>query len=151
MKIFTLSRFITWTVNTLAVLVAANVVPGISYENNYLTLILAALTLGILNTLLKPILIILAFPFLMITAGLFYFFINAALLALVGFFIPSFHVDGFLSALFGGLIISFVSTLTNFIIGKKKLLLRVSQSEQNNDNRPPPFRPDDDNDRTIDV
>ncbi|MDI9400762.1 MAG: phage holin family protein [Limisphaerales bacterium] len=145
MKIFTLSRIITWAVNSLAVLVAANVVPGISYENNYITLILAALALGILNTLLKPVLIVLAFPLLMVTAGLFYFFINALLLLLVAFLVPSFHVDGFAAALFGGLIISFVSTFTNFIIGKKRLILRASQSAQSSPKQTLNNSDDDDN------
>lgn len=152
MRIFTLSRIITLLVNTFSVMVAANIVHGISYDNNYLTLILAALVLGILNTMLKPILVILAFPLLMVTAGLFYFFINALLLGLVGYLVPSFHVDGFGPALFGGLVISFVSMVTNFIIGKKRITLRVPDEKEDEDRKPPrKIDRDDGNGPVIDV
>lgn len=125
MRLFTLEHFITWTVNTLAVLVAAWIVPGITYGNSYVTLVLAALALGILNTLLKPVLLLLAFPLLVVTAGLFYFFINALLLLIVGTFIPNFHVADFGSALLGALVISFVTTVVNFIIGKKRIVMKL--------------------------
>lgn len=128
---------ITWAINTFAVLVAAKIIPGITYGNSYFTLILAALILGILNTMLRPILLFMALPLLLLTAGLFYFFINALLLYLVGFFVPSFHVDGFASALLGGLVISFISTILNFIVGKRRITLHVPPDHDDDDPRPP--------------
>ncbi|MBO4716171.1 MAG: phage holin family protein [Verrucomicrobia bacterium] len=157
MRLFTLEHFITWTVNTLAVLVAAWIVPGITYGHSYVTLVLAALALGILNTLLRPLLVLLAFPLLVVTAGLFYFFINAFLLLIVGTFIPNFHVANFGSALLGALVISFVTTVVNFLIGKKRIVMKIPDEpdEDDTDERPQRRRigdnDDDDDGPVIDV
>jgi putative membrane protein len=107
----------TWAVNTIAVLVAAHVVRGIHYDN-VSGLLVASLLLGILNAVLRPILVLISLPLLLLTLGLFTFVINAFLLYLVGH-LKGFHVDGFWSAFFGGLVISLVSLAVNSLIGNK--------------------------------
>ncbi|MHB9009104.1 MAG: phage holin family protein, partial [Limisphaerales bacterium] len=89
-----------WAVTTLAVLVAANVVPGLDYDTTT-ALLLASLLLGALNAFVRPLLLLLSFPLLVMTLGLFLVFINAALLYLVGSLVKSFHVETFGSAFWG--------------------------------------------------
>lgn len=106
-----------WLVNTLAVLVATKIVPGIEY-NSLSSLIVASLILGILNAFLRPILMVFALPLLIFTLGLFTLVINAVLLLLVGALMkPHFWVDGFWAAFWGALVISLVSILLNRLTG----------------------------------
>lgn len=107
-----------WLINTLAVLVAAYVVPGIHYSRP-LDIIIAALVLGILNAILRPLLLLLSLPLLVFTLGLFTLVINALLLLLVSRLVGEshFHVEGFGSAFLGALIISIVSLVLNLLTG----------------------------------
>ena len=128
-----MKRFIqSWAINTLAVLVAAYVVKGIHYEKP-LDLVVASLVLGILNAVLRPILMLLALPLLIFTLGLFTLVINALLLYFVGFLLrPYFYVDGFADAFWGALIISLVSLVLNTLTGTGSSRVRVERR------RPPP-------------
>jgi putative membrane protein len=101
---------IRWLVTTVAVLVTAHLIPGISYEG-WGTLLGASLLLGIINAFVRPILLLLSLPWIIITMGLFIFVINALLLMLVSKIIPAFQVAGFWSAFFGAIVISIVSWL----------------------------------------
>jgi putative membrane protein len=121
-----------WLINTLAVLVAASVVRGIDYGKP-MDLFIAALVLGILNALLRPLLMILSLPLLIFTLGLFTLVINALLLMLAGELVPNFDVAGFGSAFFGALIISIVSIVLNILTGTGKS--RISVEKRKN---PPP-------------
>ena len=120
-----LKYILTWAINTFSVMVAAWIIPGINYGDNFFTLIFAALVLGVLNTLLKPVLVVLALPLMLLTVGLFYFFINAFLLLVVTLFVPGFEVEGFISALLGSMVISFVSLSIS--------LFNLSAENSNND------------------
>jgi putative membrane protein len=108
---------IRWLVTTIAVLVAAHLIPGIGYDG-WGALLGASLLLGIINAFVRPILLLLSLPFIIITMGLFIFVINALLLLLVSKIVPAFHVAGFWSAFFGAIIISLVSwILSSFFRG----------------------------------
>src|SRR3954449_13405349 len=89
-------RFIlSWAINTLAVLVASYIVKGIHYQKP-LDLIVASLVLGILNAVLRPILLILALPLLLLTLGIFLLVLNALVLYFVGYLLrPHFYVMDF--------------------------------------------------------
>src|SRR5438874_7486420 len=89
-------RFIqAWVINTLAVLIAAYIVSGIHYQKP-LDLIVAALVLGILNGVLRPVLLLLTWPLLLLTLGIFLFVVNALVLYFVGFLLrPHFYVTNF--------------------------------------------------------
>jgi putative membrane protein len=98
-----------WFVTTIAVFVAAPIV-GIDYTGID-CLLGASLLLGIINAFIRPILLLLSFPLILVTLGLFIFIINALMLKFVSEIVPCFKVHGFWSAVFGAIIISFVSWL----------------------------------------
>lgn len=97
-----------WFVTTVAVMVAAQLLNGIRYDSLG-ALVLAALLLGILNAFLRPVLLILSVPLILVTLGFFVFVVNGLMLLLVQNLIPGFHVDHFWSAFWGAIIISIVS------------------------------------------
>lgn len=130
-------RFIqSWLINTLAVLVACYVVSGIHYEKP-LDLFVASLVLGILNAVLRPVLMLLTFPVVLLTLGLFRFVINALLLYLVGSLLqPHFKVDGFWDAFLGALIISLVSSVLNVLTGTNRARIRFQHHRRPPDEGP---------------
>ena len=99
-----------WAATTIAVMVASSVIRGIRYET-VAALIGASLLLGILNAFVRPFLLILSAPVILITLGLFIFVLNGLLLLLVHSVVAGFHVDSFWSAFWGAIVISFVSWL----------------------------------------
>ena len=123
-----LKKFIqSWFINTLAVLVAVYLVNQIRYEKP-LDLLVASLLLGILNAVLRPFLMFLALPLLIVTLGLFMLVINAILLYFVGYILrPHFYVDNFGSAFLGALIISVVSMILNALTGTGKTSVRIER------------------------
>jgi putative membrane protein len=99
------------------VLVAVYVVKGIHYEKP-LDLLVASLLLGILNAVIRPVLLFLALPLLIFTLGLFTLIINAVLLFFVGkILFPHFYIDSFAAAFWGALIISVISLILNTLTG----------------------------------
>jgi putative membrane protein len=121
-------RFLqSWLINTLAVLVAVHVVKGIHYERP-LDLLVASLLLGVLNAVIRPVLLLLALPLLVFTLGLFTLVINAGLLFFVGDLMrPHFQVDSFTAAFWGALVISVVSVILNTLSGTGGARLRIER------------------------
>jgi len=103
-----LGTLVRWLILTLAVWVAANLVPGIAYDH-WRNLLVAALVLGILNAFVKPILLLISLPLIVFTFGLFLVLINALLLQATAWLAPGLHIASFWSALGGSLVISIVS------------------------------------------
>jgi putative membrane protein len=97
-----------WAATTVAVIVASSFINGIRYDT-VASLIGASLLLGILNAFVRPFLLILSAPIILITLGLFIFALNGLLLLLVPRVVVGFHVDSFWSAFWGAIVISFVS------------------------------------------
>jgi putative membrane protein len=123
---------------------AANIVPGIHYTPK--GLILATLLLGILNAIVRPILVLLSLPLLIVTLGLFFLFINALLLYWVGHLLqPSFTVDSFVAAFWGSLVVSLVSLVLNSLTKSGDAWFEFHRGR-----RPPP-PPKDDGGPIIDV
>lgn len=116
-----------WVINTLAVLVAVYMVPGIRFtDNNFWTPFVVALVLGILNVFLRPLLMYLALPLLILTLGLFTFVINGLLLYVVSYLLGNhFRVDSFRAAFLGALVISVVSGVLNLLTGTSHSRVRV--------------------------
>ena len=107
---------IRWASTTFAVLIATGVVPGITFENAG-ALIWAGLLLGILNAVVRPVLLVLSLPLIILSFGLFIPVVNALLLHFVGGgWIEGFHVDGFWAALWGSMVISAVSWGVNGLL-----------------------------------
>jgi len=99
---------IRWMVTTIAVFVAVKLPLGMRCDSLG-ALLGASLMLGIINAFVRPVLLLLSLPFIIVTMGLFIFVVNALLLLLVEKLIPGFSVDGFGSAFFGAIIIGIVS------------------------------------------
>jgi len=98
-------------VNALALTVAAWLLPGIQMSDDFTDVLLVALVFGVLNALLKPILLILSLPLLILTLGLFAFVVNALLLLLTARLMDDFAVSGFWTAVLGSIVISIVTML----------------------------------------
>lgn len=122
-----------WAISTFAVLVAEHIVSGIRYDS-WIDLLVATLVLGILNVFLKPLLMILSLPILILTLGLFTLIINAILLLLVGKLVSGFYVDGFGAAFWGALVISITTIILNYITGINKMEFKISSGRVKNDN-----------------
>jgi putative membrane protein len=107
-----MKRFLQqWLIGTLAVLVAVYVVPGVQYQKP-LDLVVASLLLGVLNAVLRPLLVVLSLPLVVVTLGLFVLVINGLLLWLVGWLMaPHFVVEDFWAAFWGALVISVMNGL----------------------------------------
>jgi putative membrane protein len=97
---------------TAGIFLAAFLVPGISVDG-YGAAIKAAVLLGVLNLIAKPVLIILTLPINLLTLGLFTFILNAFILWFVGYAIAGFLVAGFFPALLGAIVISVLSIILN--------------------------------------
>jgi putative membrane protein len=97
-----------WAVTTIAVMVASSVIHGIRYDT-VAALIGASLLLGILNAFVRPILLILSAPVILLTLGFFILVLNRLLLLLVPSVVVGFHVHSFWSAFWGAIVISIVS------------------------------------------
>lgn len=100
-----------------AVLVIAYILPGVEVDN-YGTAIWVAFIVGILFSILKPILVILTLPVTILTLGLFLFVINAAMILLANSWIDGFSVSGFWTALLFSIILSFFESVLHKIIEK---------------------------------
>ena len=96
-----------WLVTTVGVMVASNL-PGISYDS-LAALIGASLLLGILNAFVRPILLIIGAPLILLTLGLFILVVNGLMLYWVPSVISGFHVENFRSAFWGALVIGIIS------------------------------------------
>jgi putative membrane protein len=102
-------------ISTLAVLVAANIIPGVVVASLG-TAVIVAIVLGILNTFLKPVLQILALPITILTLGLFYFVVNVFIIYIATFLVNGFAIDNFISALLFGLVVSIVSSILGMFL-----------------------------------
>ena len=89
------------------------------YIDAPMTLVVAAILLGIVNAFVRPLLILLTLPFTIVTLGFFLLVVNAAMLALVAALLPGMHVTGFWAAFWGALIVSIVSWIGSILFGPK--------------------------------
>jgi putative membrane protein len=96
--------------------IAAKIVPGIGVDS-WRTLLFAALLLGVVNAIVRPILILLTLPFTIITLGLFLLVINGLMLELVAFFLRDFHVHGLIAAILGSIVVGLTGWVGSWFIG----------------------------------
>ena len=108
-----------WILNALALLAIAYIVPGFGIEGFYAALI-GALILGLVNALIRPIVLVLTLPVNIMTLGLFTFVVNALMVWLVSTIVKGFNVEGFVPALLAALLLWAVSLLTNKLIKEAK-------------------------------
>ncbi|MDD5249600.1 MAG: phage holin family protein [Rhodocyclaceae bacterium] len=106
---------LVWIINAVSLLAVAHLMPSISVAN-FTTALAAALVLGLVNTLIRPVLVLLTLPVTLLTLGLFIFVINGLLFWFVGSFISGFVVANFGAGFFGAIIYSIVSWLLSWIL-----------------------------------
>lgn len=107
---------IPWLLNTLAILLTSYILRPSVKVDGLLTAFLVAITLGIINTLIKPLLIILTLPINLLTLGLFTFIINGIIILLVARIIPGFAVNGLLTAIIFSIVLSIVNWVINLFV-----------------------------------
>ena len=106
---------IRWVLNAVALWVVDQLVQGISIAD-FPTLLWTAALLGLVNALIRPILLVVTLPLNILTLGLFTFIINAVMLLLVAALVPGFHVAGFLTALGGAVLLAIVGGLLSWLV-----------------------------------
>lgn len=119
----TLRFLVFWGVNTLSLWVADALFDGIWFATPQ-SLFIAGLMLGMVNTFVKPALVILTLPLSIVTLGLFVLVINALMLLLVAWLIPGFMVAGFWSGFHVALFVAIFSFIVNSLIGFNKVRIR---------------------------
>lgn len=108
-----------WIINAAALLLVAYLYPGVSVSDFWAALI-AALILGLVNAVVRPILVILTLPVTILTLGLFLFVINALLFWFVAEIVRGFQVSGFMAALIGSILYSVVTLITSWLLFQRK-------------------------------
>ncbi|MFW7343271.1 phage holin family protein [Pollutimonas sp. H1-120] len=106
---------LVWILNAVALLIVAYILPGITVAS-FGSALIAALVLGLLNTLVKPVLILLTLPITIVTLGLFLLVLNALVFWFAGSVLKGFQVNGFWWALLGAFIYSIVSGLLSRLL-----------------------------------
>jgi putative membrane protein len=110
-------------VTAAALWVAVTLVPGITYTGPWHQLLLVALLFGVVNAIVRPIILALTCPLMLLTLGLFVFVLNGLMLLLTGALSSAlgigFRVEGILAAIIGALIIGIVSTVLNIFVGRR--------------------------------
>ncbi|MEM8831348.1 MAG: phage holin family protein [Cyanobacteria bacterium P01_G01_bin.19] len=109
-----LQFLLTWLATAVSLIITAFLVPGFAIAS-FSSAVLGAAVLGLVNAVVKPILIIFTLPLTVLTLGLFLLVVNAIALGLVSYLTPGFLVSGFFPALFGSIILTFVSGFVNQI------------------------------------
>jgi len=105
-------------IGALGLWLASELVPGIAVHGAW-TLLGAALLLGIVNAVVRPLLVILTLPITVLTLGLFLLVINAATLGLVAWMLDNFTIAGFWPALLGAIVVSVTGWLASYFIGPR--------------------------------
>ena len=108
---------VVWLVNTAALVAVAYLMPSVSIASLPAALV-GALVLGLVNAVIRPVLVLLTLPVTVLTLGLFIFVINGLLFWAVGSFVEGFHVAGFWAAVLGALVFSLVSWLLSALVLK---------------------------------
>jgi putative membrane protein len=106
---------VNWLITAAALWFTAWLVPGITVEGTK-ALLLAALVIGLINAIVKPVLVFLTFPVTLLTLGIFYLVLNGLLFYLAAALTPGFRLSGFAAAFFGALVLSVVGLLLHAIV-----------------------------------
>jgi putative membrane protein len=107
---------VRWICNVIALFVAAWILSGVSYGNQWWTLFIAAAVFTLVNAWVKPILAVLSIPFIVVTLGLFYFLINVLMLYLTDWIVPDFEIKTFWWGVLAAIIVSVMNGLLNLVL-----------------------------------
>jgi putative membrane protein len=114
-----MSFLVHWAIVAAALWLAAYLIPGV-VVSSVQSLLIAALVLGLVNALVRPVLTILTLPITIITLGLFYLVVNGVAFALAASLVPGFELAGFGSAILGALLVSIISWVLGGILTPKR-------------------------------
>jgi putative membrane protein len=117
------------SINLLALVIAGSVIKGIRIESLGMGII-AACILGVVNTVIRPVVLVLTLPINLLTLGLFTLVINAAMLMLVSEVVPGFAIESFQAAFFGALVISLVSWGVNIFISNSGKFISIKRERR---------------------
>ena len=106
---------LVWLINAFALIAVAYLMPGVSVAS-FTTALVAALILGMINAVVRPVLVLLTLPVTLITLGLFIFVLNGLLFWFVGSYVQGFVVQGFWSGVFGAIVFSLISWLLSGLL-----------------------------------
>lgn len=126
----TLRRWtLQWLITSLAIFAAFSLVPGISFSGNGYEIGIIAMIYSVINLLIRPILTVITCPMIILTLGTFTVIINAVLLLLTANFAKvlgiDFHVETFMTALIGAIVISLTTFVLNLLSGENTVTVRV--------------------------
>jgi putative membrane protein len=125
-----LRLLVVWLINSLALLAVAYVLPGIEVAD-FATAMVAAVVLGLVNAVIRPLLILLTLPATILTLGLFIFVINGLLFWMVGSWLEGFSVSGFWPGVFGAIVFSIVSwALSAVLLPERRVTVIVERIEK---------------------
>ena len=110
-----LNIVIKWFINALALFIVSRITPGIEIKD-FSTALLAVIVIGLVNVLVKPLLLLLTLPVNLLTLGLFTFIINALMLMLAASLTPDFKVVGFCTALIRSILLTIISTILSSLV-----------------------------------
>jgi len=110
-----LGMLIRWLLSALALILTSKIVPGITVDS-FTALLIAAIVLGLVNAIVKPILVFFTLPLTFLTLGLFLLVVNAITFGLAAWLVPGFSVNGFLPAMLGSIVMSILSFLFSMFI-----------------------------------
>lgn len=108
---------LTWLVTAISLMITAYIVPGFIIIS-FSAAVIAAIVLGLVNAIVKPILVLLTLPLTIVTLGLFLLVINALTIWLAGALTPGFDVTGFIPALVGSIVLTLVTSAINFLVNR---------------------------------
>ncbi len=108
-------HLVLWIINAGTLVLLPYVLPGITVSS-FGSALVTALVLGLINTIIRPILVLLTLPITLLTLGIFILVINALLFWMVASFVPGFQVQGFWAAFWGAILYSIISTLVSWLI-----------------------------------
>ena len=106
---------IAWLVNTVALIAVAYLMPSITVSS-FTAALIAALVIGLVNAIVRPVLVLLTLPVTILTLGLFIFVLNGLLFWMVASWLEGFHVAGFWSGVLGAILFSLVSWLLSALV-----------------------------------
>lgn len=110
---------LTWLIATAALMITSYLVPGL-FVANLVSAAIASVILGLINAIIKPLLVILTLPLTLLTFGLFLFVINAIVIWLAGVVTPGFVVGGFFPALIGSIVLTLITSGLTMLVGKRQ-------------------------------
>ena len=115
---------ISWVSNAVALFVAAWLLDGVDYGDQWWTLLIAAAVFTMVNFAVKPILTVLSIPFIVVTLGLFYFLLNVLMLYLTHWLVPDFEIDTFWWGALAAIIVSVVNGVMHRLLPEDEARLR---------------------------